>query len=247
MSLLVITRVLFPIAFMALCLGSLSMSCSLLQLVLLGVPWSVFYSMYALYSTTNYLFQMLYFMFLSYDCKLEFREINCRLKSLTKIKNRLKFRLILRKTMDQTYKNHRDFMRIDEFWSVYLFFNWIAMSVILGGYLVLILFCDLGVAANILFITIFIVSLQYLSILIYSATIVFNETNKTYKILNSLLLESNRNIKLSTKFKVNLLILKLVKTQILFDQANDVLGEMWSEISRISLLDTFPYKWHSCL
>ena len=202
----VITHVMFPMGFFLLCFSSLAMSCTLKELVLSGIPWSIVYAFYGLYDPGMYLFQMLYFVVLSYDCKLEFKQLNRNLESFTRTqtKNTWNFEPNLKifiKTLD---RNRRDFTKINDFWSKYLFFNWIAMSSVLSGFLLQILFGKLGITINCMFGSIFMIGVIYLSVLIYSATTLYNETNKTFKIVNQLFIRSiDSNINIKTKLKVN--------------------------------------------
>lgn len=197
-----IARLLLPYGFMFICFGSYCLSRTIVEVLLLGLPWSVFYGLFGTFVGHIYLYQIIYFLVLSYDCKLEFRAINDRLRlAVNHINNRFKRETILINTFTKLYKNHQTFEKLDRFWSVYLFYNWIAMSSLLGLYLLLILFGDLGLAITTLFEVIFCSAVEYLAILVYSANIVFCETNDTHKIIASLATKTDLNIKI--KFKAN--------------------------------------------
>jgi hypothetical protein len=183
----------------------LVLNCSVKQIFLFAFPWSVFHTLCTYYIININLCHFVYFYIVCYYLKLKLANINNNLKHLTekgKLKlNHTKIKLLLNK-LNLIYS---EINRYNNYWSWFLFlltFHFI-FEIILN--LFLILFNVIHSYSKLSFMYSLIVFTLVLFIHLFTASAIYYEAFKTYKILNTILLLINDK---STKFRIGFKVYK---------------------------------------
>ena len=186
--------------------GSLYINLSFKDFLIFGVFWSLMSTLCAFISYMGiWYIQLFYFFFVSKYFTNQFKLINHRIVYLTLIRTKRNFNLCLKTLLRELDATHRALENSDKFWSKYLLFNWMSLSLGITTEIIFLSFeRDLGLIYGMWFIDC-IAFIFYFMFLIKSAVSVHNEANKTYRCLYSLLNENYSNLYLSNNFKVSLI------------------------------------------
>ena len=174
---------------------------TLFQLIFVGIPNSILWSVWSLYVTNFIFYQIIYYYFIVYYLKYKIKVINESLKRHI-INNRKNSSQFLMKAINKLNDIYIEINEYDmNYWSKFLFVFWFTIEFII----VFLTFMS-TFGKNQLFIRLLIgfYSLNFLSLLLFIIHIsseIFIESNKTYNILYSYINEKQLN-KLHIKFKV---------------------------------------------
>ena len=162
--------------------------------------------MFAFYNGIIILYQMFYFLLFSHFCKNQFKIINKKYQEfaimIEQNPNKFIIELRLKSLLRLTHNKYQEFQNLNKFWSKYFPLSWFALSVILSTLLLIILYGQLNFWVNLALIFIWICEVGYLFLMVGHSALVYNETFKMYKILNSLFVKTNKRLSISVKFKV---------------------------------------------
>jgi len=173
-----------------------SVNCSLLEIIIIGIPHSILWALVANITIGIIFWQVMYFYIICYYVRSKIKVINSKLE--TKVKNKFQiknFHLIQTiKSLSSVYSEIIDYN--NNYWSKFLFWIWILLTTLIDTFLYLLFFGDLQLFQRMLF---YCFGFQFIStlliIIIISSSVNF-EAKKSYKILYSLIAyTSSRNFR----------------------------------------------------
>ena len=130
-------------------------------------------------------------MLLSQHYSLEFQILNKKLSNLRYLKSKLLFQQKLKRLHITCIGKHKSFSKLTEFWSKYLFFVWFSFWLFMSLFSYQVFFDESNLMLKIFFISMLLINTSLSLIVFMSATLVYNETNKTYGIVNTLMITCN--------------------------------------------------------
>ena len=173
-----------------------------LQMLIFGVPWTIFGGMAAFYVLQFCFWQMFYFYLMALKLKLQLKLENNQLNYLRfKLSNRILAQNMVR-ILSNFNEIHLYLIKTNKFWSIYIFTVCFGAGYI-GSLYTANLFDDLDIYTLVLFIYFLMISIFSISVLLYSAIGVHNESNNSLKLINKLLFDSNeKSIAIRHRLKV---------------------------------------------
>ena len=167
-----------------------AMKCSLFEFFLLGIPWVTLFTLWV-YVTSDYIFhQVNYFSIICYYLKLKLKVLNTRIETQIKIGKRLNITDVkdLCKSYDSIHREIKQFN--DNMWSSFLasfvFIFMLTITIVIYS----VIYGSFGFILKIVFIYIFVAQTIFLLSIIWTASSVGVEANKSYPLLNKLYVRS---------------------------------------------------------
>ena len=185
-------------------------NCSLLMFIVIVIPNSLLITLTAYYVNSINLWQWIYFSIICYYLKIKLKESNQQISNI--ITNKRLFNsksvLVSIRSINSIYSEINEYN--NTFWSKYLLSIWFIFGFVLNLLLFSILFKGLNLFFNLLLIILFLIFITMFVFIVNMSSAVNYEANKSYKLLNSLLLSYNKSLPktqlryyISLKFKVN--------------------------------------------
>jgi hypothetical protein len=184
--------------------------CSILEFIIFVIPNCLLYTISAYYMISIIFWQSITFPIICYYIRIKIKQTNENIRKVTRNRkriNNIKIKNILR-SMNSLYSEVNDYNT--SFLSKYLLLNWFIFGLIMNTLLFSILFEEMNSLIKVLFLLALIFCLTIFMFIINMSSLVNFEANKSYKLLNTLLVCYNNSLSksrlfhyISVKFKVN--------------------------------------------
>ena len=164
---------------------------SVMDIIIFGIPNSLLWSLCVYYIFSINVWQVIYFYIICSYIKIKIKELNEKILIMTKKK------ILLRKTFLQIIHSLNSlYSEINEyntkFWSKYLLSIWLIMGSLINSVIFMIFFSQINKFFKIpLIYGLFILIITFLLIINTSSSVNY-EANKSYKLLNSLMVSNAR-------------------------------------------------------
>jgi hypothetical protein len=173
---------------------------SVMEIIIFGIPNSLLWSLCVYYVFTINVWQVIYFYIICRYIKIKIKELNEKVLKMTKKK------ILLKKTFLQIiYSFNSIYAEINEyntkFWSKYLLSIWLIMGSLINCVIFMIFFTQINKFFKFGLIYALILLIITFLIIINTSSSVNYEANKSYKILNSIVVSNarfNTNLRLFT-------------------------------------------------
>lgn len=183
-------------------LATLYYSCSIFELFVYGLPWAILLAISALYAFQTFLWQAIYYCLIAYKFKLLLQLENLNLIQLLNISGQ-SFKTIIEIKFNKIFRSinkiHVNIKISNKFWSKWLLFQFLFLCLFCAPFLTQLFFGEKQILITCMFSLITPLLLCYLLIINLFSQFVYNEANKTYKILTKLI-HFNKNIKFYIRF-----------------------------------------------
>jgi hypothetical protein len=184
----------------AISVSSIVLNCSLNEILLYGIPWSLIYSIGINYCASFIAYQMTYFHINCYYFNIKLSQINNEKLNLTINPKNKNVKLIIQ-TLDKIYTEIREYN--ENYWSKFLFWILILFNMTINICLALGLFGNINLILKISLLYACFCGTILVIILLSTASSVSSEANKSYKLLNKLYIDCcNRKTSNSIRLKV---------------------------------------------
>ena len=181
--------------------------CTPMETLLYGVPNNLLFVSTVYYSSETNLFQVLYFYLICHYLKLRIKAIHKTIEEMIKNKNVLNFGSVLKSLNEVT-------VEIDEynqtFWSKFMFGFWMTVGAQIVLFLFGAIFLEMSVLHRIIMVYILVILGPLFLFVIFTASSVNFEANKSHKLLIRLFIaisdckgKISRNRRLRDKYKVS--------------------------------------------
>ena len=205
------TYIVFTIMSLIFCLMPYIIKCTLFEILIFGIPNTLFFTLIVHYVFNTILFHGIYLYILCYYLKLKFRNIgNISSKMKTNIKSIIYSIFDINSEISEYNQ---------QFWSKYFLTFWLYMGSIISIALYMALFKSTILIYKIMLLYAFTVFSLIFLLQIFTASSVNYESNKSYKVLNSLMANNNRynntykqklnRISINNKIKVRIIYIHL--------------------------------------
>jgi hypothetical protein len=175
-------------------------NCSVLDLIIFGIPNSLLFAFCCHCIANINLWQIIYFYIMCSYIKIKIKELNKKLKNIIRKGNKTNGRLI-EKFIHSLNSIHNEINEYNiSFWSKYLLSIWL----IFGSSTILCLYCALFIKMNLIYKLILLyLSFLFITLFVFIANMassVNSEANKSYKLLNEIIILNNKSYLLPTNY-----------------------------------------------
>ena len=182
----------------------LSKDSSFVQLMTLGLFWSLFYSEFCAIMATMYISNLVYILYFCYYSRYLLNLENKRIKSLLISK-----KLITNSAVISVLRNidiiYRKIMTFNEIWSPILMINWVCLAIMIAILSITILVVDSVIIRVSLLITLVFILNYIINIVIFCSCLEL-EAKQTYKLLTQINAKINSRLSLNIRIKVRKII-----------------------------------------
>ena len=205
---LIIPMITFFISFVP-----LIMNCTIYEIIIYSIPHSIIFSMTCYYSFYINVWQVIYFYIVCRYIKIKLSEINEILSNNIR-KHKRTNRIYLSKILFQLNLIYSEINEYNtSFWSKYLLSIWLILGSVINLTLYFLLFFKFNLIMKTLFAYVLSLIIMKFVFIMNTASSVNYEANKSYKLLNSIMVFNNR-INRKNTIKSNLKVMS-INSQIL--------------------------------
>ena len=191
----------------------LIMNCTIYEIIIYSIPHSIIFSMACYYSFYINVWQVIYFYIVCRYIKIKLSEINEILSNNIR-KHKRTNRIYLSKILFQLNLIYSEINEYNtSFWSKYLLSIWLILGSVINLILYFVLFFKFNLIMKSLFAYILLLIIMKFVFIMNTASSVNYEANKSYKLLNSIMVFNNR-INRKNTIKSNLKVMS-INSQIL--------------------------------
>ena len=173
---------------------------NLIESLCYGVPNSIIYAIWAVYSTNLVIYQLLILIIISSYLKMKINSLNERLLEIQRRKRFIRIRETLQ-SFDSLYSEINEYNTT--FWSKILFFYWTILGTMVVFNTYVCIFGKFGLINKVLILYITSIWIMIFSMVIFTASSVTYCANKSYKTLNSMFIsysKHNKHLYYATRF-----------------------------------------------
>jgi len=186
------TKVVMPLVAFTISITAFSLKCNVKQLIVFAIPHSLLLAYYCYITYSIVLWQLIYFHLICFYLKCKIKTLNQKIKTNCSHRRRIRNSetTIILKSLTSVYSETIQYN--NNYWYKFLFWFWALFSLMVNTFLYSTIYGNLNFIVKSIFIvgTISLICAQLL--VTNTASSVNNEANKSYKLLNSLVISLNR-------------------------------------------------------
>ena len=163
------------------------MNCSVMDTIIFGIPNSLFFTLMCNYVFGIDLWQVLYFYLICHYLKIKLKEVNREISQKCRNRRKIESKSIdtIIRSLNSIYNEINDYNL--NLWSKYLMAIWLIFGVVIVFHLYILIFMTLSITSFLVLGYVVIVFITIFMIVINTSSSVNYEANKSYKLLNQLM------------------------------------------------------------
>jgi hypothetical protein len=239
----IITEKIIPISAMALIMIPYLMNCTIMEIIVYGIPHTILFSLMCYYVYSINIRQMVYFIIICHYIKVKIRELIKNILLINKVKRYYKQYERIHRSLNSVYSEINEYN--SNFWSKYMLTIWFVFGTDVDAVLYCALFSEVNIVCEMLFKFGFILLFTNFIFIINTASSVHLEAKKSFKLLNKLMACNQRTFSYKMNLKVRKIeiILKTFFKNFFVNRSlvNDSNRKSWREKSWIFVLEIIHY------
>jgi hypothetical protein len=174
---------------------------STLELIILGFPWSLLFTLSTCFFAKLFYWQMGYFKIICRYLKIKLKRKNIEIEEMFKSKRYLCNDSVY-ELLNDLNSIHNEIKAINNYWSLLLLCIYLSLNILTGINFYNIIFVDINIIFTILIISFVYFDNVIIFFMFYSASSVALEANRSHNVLISFLIKTSNQLSIKTKIKV---------------------------------------------